>query len=194
MRYPAGHKQKTSDKILDTAGRLFRQHGYEGTGVDKVMAAAGLTAGGFYSHFSSKQDLLAGALDHVFCAAQKDRPAQLSKLAGHEWLQGFVSFYLSKQHRDSPARGCPIASLAGEVSRIGGKPRTVFRQHAQRVIDSIARQFDGERPDRQRAIITMAQCLGGLLLARAVGKSELSEEILATCKESVMDEIARLEM
>jgi len=62
------------------------------------------------------------------------------------------------------------------------------------VIDSIARQFDGERPDRQRAIITMAQCLGGLLLARAVGKSELSEEILATCKESVMDEIARLEM
>lgn len=193
MRYPKEHKQQTAGRIVRTAGRLFRRHGYAATGVDKVMAAAGLTAGGFYLHFRSKQDLLAATLDKLFLEANNDRPTELSNLRGHEWLRTFVSFYLSRTHRDTPAHGCPIAALANEVSRVGGKPRTVFRRHIERVIGSIACQFDSEVPDRQRAVSAISQCLGALVLARALGRCELSGEILESCRESVMQAIAQSE-
>ena len=84
-----------------------------------------------------------------------------------------------------------MAALAAEVGRIGGKPRAVFEQHIGRVIDSIAEQFDAASPDRERAIATMATCLGGLMLARAVNGGELSEEILRACRKSVLAEVAR---
>ena len=189
MRYPEGHKKKTSEKILRAAGRLFRKHGYSATGVDAVMSSAKLTAGAFYSHFGSKEDLLAATLDRIFQQAGKDRPKELGELRGHAWLRGFASFYLSPRHRDSPGRGCPMASLAAEVARLGGKPRAVFEQHLRRVLDAISQQFDNEHPDRERSINMLAQCLGGLLLARAVHDDHLSEEILVASRKLVMREI-----
>ena len=83
-----------------------------------------------------------------------------------------------------------MPALAAEVARVGGKPRQVFESHLRRVFDSIAEQFDGEHPDRERAITTMALCLGGLMLARAVNDGALSEEILGACKEAVIAQIA----
>jgi len=190
MRYSAGHKQQTSERILRAAGRLFRKQGYAATGVDAVMKSADLTAGGFYSHFRSKEDLLAEALDAIFRSAKNDRPEQLSRLRGREWLQAFATFYLSTQHRDAADSGCPMPALAAEVARVGGKPREVFERHLRRVFDSIAEQFDGEHPDRERAIRTMALCLGGLTLARAVNDGALSEEILGACREAVIEQVA----
>lgn len=190
MRYSAGHKQQTSERILRAAGRLFRRQGYAATGVDAVMKSADLTAGGFYSHFRSKEDLLAEALDAIFRNAKNDRPEPLNQLRGREWLRAFASFYLSDQHRDTPDRGCPMPALAAEVARVGGKPREVFERHLRRVFDSIAEQFDGENPDRERAIRTMALCLGGLTLARAVIDGALSEEILSACREAVIEQVA----
>lgn len=189
MRYPSGHKQQTSEKIVRAAGRLFRKRGYEATGVDAVMASVDLTAGGFYSHFRSKEDLLAATLDAIFTEATKERPKALGELKGRAWLQAFVSFYLSEQHRDSPDRGCPMPALAAEVARIGGRPRTVFEQHLQRVVGAIAAQFDPNCPNRQHAIASMAICLGGVMLARAVSSGEFSEEILVSCRESAIREI-----
>lgn len=191
MRYPPEHKQQTNERILRAAGRLFRKQGYAATGVDAVMASADMTAGAFYSHFRTKEDLLAETLDTVFRDSKEDRPAQLSKLQGRAWLRAFASFYLSKEHRDCPDRGCPMPALAAEVGRLGGKPRAVFGHHLGRVIDSIAQQYDAVAPNRQRAITTMASCLGGIMLARAVKDGELSEEILRACRDSVMREIAR---
>ncbi|HME05702.1 MAG TPA: TetR/AcrR family transcriptional regulator [Bryobacteraceae bacterium] len=190
MRYSAGHKQQTSERILRAAGRLFRKQGYAATGVDAVMKSADLTAGGFYSHFRSKQDLLAETLDAIFRSAKNDWPEPLNQLRGREWLRAFAWFYLSDQHRDTPDRGCPMPALAAEVARVGGKPREVFERHLRRVFDSIAEQFDGEHPDRERAIRTMALCLGGLTLARAVNDGALSEEILGACREAVIEQVA----
>jgi TetR/AcrR family transcriptional repressor of nem operon len=190
MRYPAGYKRKTSERIVHAAGRLFRKHGYSATGVDAVMAAADLTAGGFYSHFRSKEDLLAATLDTVFQCSAEDRPQHLNKLSGSAWLQAFVEFYLSKEHRDAEDRGCPMPALAAEVARIGGKPRAVFEENLSRVIDSVAFQFDGNQPDRQRAISCIALCLGAVTLSRAVGTPQLSEEILAAAREAAMNVIA----
>jgi TetR/AcrR family transcriptional repressor of nem operon len=193
MRYPPDRKQRTRERIQRAAGRLFRKQGYAATGIDAVMASAQMTPGGFYSHFRSKEDLLAETLDAVFTEGRNDQPARLEKLQGHAWLRAFVSYYLSEQHRGAPERGCPMASLAAEVSRIGGQPRAVFERHLRRVIESISQQYDPQIPDRKRAIAAMAQCLGGLMLARAVGEGKLSEEILTTCRRSILDEIARIE-
>jgi len=191
MRYAAGHKQHTSEKILRAAGRLFRKQGYAATGVDAIMASANLTSGGFYSHFRSKEDLLAETLDAVFREAGQDRPKPLNELKGRAWLRAFVSFYLSSDHRDAPDRGCPMAALAVEVARIGGKPRAVFEQHLRKVIDTVAQQFDAESPERARAIAVMALCLGGLTMARAAGPGNLSEEILQVCRNAGLREIER---
>ncbi len=188
MRYVAGHKDQTSKRILRAAGKLFRKKGYAATGIDAVMASADLTAGAFYAHFRSKEDLLAKTLDEVFVAGKNDRPAELNELRGQAWLRAFASFYLSNQHRKAAGRGCPMPSLAAEVARIGGKPRAVFGQHVQRVVDGIARQFDETDPDRQRAIATMAICVGGVTLARAVNDG-LAKEILAACRDAVIKEI-----
>jgi TetR/AcrR family transcriptional repressor of nem operon len=191
MRYPAGHKRETNERILRAAGRLFRRQGYAATGVDTVMASAGLTAGAFYSHFHSKEDLLAETLDTVFREARNDRPKRLSQLRGREWIRAFAAFYLSKKHRDTPDRGCPVAALAGEVGRIGGKSRAVMGRNLRRMFDTVGQQFDAASPDRRRAITTVSLCLGGLMLARAVNGSRLSEEILRTCRETVMEDSQR---
>lgn len=191
MRYAAGHKQQTSERILRAAGRLFRKHGYAATGVDTVMKSADLTAGAFYSHFRSKEDLLAETLDAVFENGKSERPELLSQLRGREWIRAFAAFYLSAEHRDASERGCPMPALAAEVARVGVKPRAVFEHHLRKMLDSIAQQFDAAHPDRERAITTMSLCLGGLMLARAVKDGELSEEILRACRESVIAESER---
>jgi TetR/AcrR family transcriptional repressor of nem operon len=187
VRYPSGHKQETSERILQAAGRLFRRQGYAATGVDAVMKSADLTAGAFYSHFRSKEDLLAETLDAVFREARNDRPKRLSRLRGGEWIRAFAAFYLSKKHRDTPDHGCPVAALAGEIGRIGGKSRAVMERHLQRMFDTVAQQFDPLSPDRRRAITTVSLCLGGLMLARAVNGSQLSDEILKVCREAVIE-------
>jgi len=189
MRYPQGHKQQTSEKILRSAGRLFRKNGYAATGVDAVMASVKLTAGGFYTHFGSKEELLAATLDNIFRESSRDRPAQLSELRGRSWLQAFVSFYLSPEHRDAIDSGCPMPALAAEVARIGGKPRFVFEQHLRRIVRWTGQQFDERRRRRERAIALVAQCLGGLMLARAVEDTSFSEEILRACRASITQQI-----
>ena len=191
MRYPSDHKRQTSERILRAAGRLFRKQGYAATGIDAVMSSARLTAGAFYSHFQSKEDLLAETLDAVFRDASSDRPAELSSLQGRDWLRAFTAFYLSAEHRDAADRGCPMPALAAEVARVGGKSREVFEQHLRRVLEFLAKQFDGLHPDRKRAISTTALLAGAVLLARAVSDDELSQEILTTCRENAMTTINR---
>ncbi|HVP55770.1 MAG TPA: TetR/AcrR family transcriptional regulator [Candidatus Eisenbacteria bacterium] len=189
MRYPAEHKRQSSQRILREAGRLFRKQGYAATGVDAVMKSADLTAGAFYAHFRSKEELLAATLDAVFCNAGNDRPEPLNTLHGRDWVRAFVSFYVSAEHRDAVEKGCPMPALAADVARIGGQPREVFEHHLRRVLDNIAGHFDAQSPDRERAIATMSLCLGGLMLARAVNDGELSAEILHACRNTVIEQI-----
>lgn len=191
MRYQSDHKQKTNERILRTAGRLFRKRGFAATGVDAVMSSAHLTAGAFYSHFRSKEDLFAETIDEIFREASNDRPAELAALQGHEWLRAFTSFYLSAGHRDTAECGCPIPALAAEVARVGGRTREVFERNLNRVIEFIGRQYNPEHPDRQRAISTMSMFVGAVLLARAVGDESLSQEILKTCRESAIETVDR---
>jgi TetR/AcrR family transcriptional regulator, transcriptional repressor for nem operon len=147
---------------------LFRRHGYAATGIDAVMASAHLTAGAFYSHFRSKQVLLAKALDSAFRQSRGDWQEKLRALRGRQWAREFAAFYLSGGHRDAPDVGCPTPALTAEVSRSGGASRAVYERHLRDLVDTVAQQCNPAAPDRDRAISSVALSVGGLMLARAV--------------------------
>ena len=189
MRYPAGQKQRTRDRVIQAASALFRRRGYAATGVDAVMASANLTAGGFYSHFHSKEDLLAEALDSAFRQSRTDWPEPLKQLRGDQWVRAFVSFYLSAEHRDASGPGCPMPSLAPEVSRCAKAPREVFDKHLRELITTVARRLDSAASKSPQAIAAIATSVGGLMLSRAIDDREFSEEILRACREAVLHEL-----
>jgi TetR/AcrR family transcriptional repressor of nem operon len=187
MRYPPTHKQQSSERILRAAARLFRRHGYSATGVDAVMASAELTAGAFYAHFRSKENLLAQALDTAFRQSRQDWPEGIKDSRGRRWVREFASFYLSSGHRDGLDHGCPMPALAPEIGRIGGKSRAVFEQHLRELLKIIRMKIGPTLSDR-RAISAVAQCVGGLMLSRAVGDPAFSDEILCACRAAVVEE------
>ena len=144
MRYGKDQKQATRQRILEAAGRRFKQDGIDGAGVAAVMSDAGLTNGAFYGHFSSKEDLVANVLADQLRAQRQSLDAQPSDRAG---LEAFVRSYLSPQHRDQCADGCPSAALLDEIARRPAATRQVFTDELMGVIDDIA---VAPGPDRRR--------------------------------------------
>jgi TetR/AcrR family transcriptional regulator, transcriptional repressor for nem operon len=182
MRYARDHKEKTRAKIVESAAAAFRREGYHATGVDKVMEEAGLTAGGFYAHFSSKDALLAGAIEHCAGKSAETFERGLEDLSDREWVAGIVEHYLAASHRGHPERGCPIPTLASEVGRAGEAPRQAFERlvgaFVGRIADHLPPADAGER-----AIAIAALCVGGITLARAVHDPGFSDRILAACRD-----------
>jgi TetR/AcrR family transcriptional repressor of nem operon len=191
MRYPADHKQRTSERIVRAAAALFRKRGYTATGIDAVMAAADLTAGAFYAHFRSKENLLAEALGAAFRESRSHWPERPKGLRGRPWVREFASLYLSKGHRDTPDRGCPMPALAPEIARMGGKSRGEFERHLRGLVDTVGKQVNSASPDRHRAISAIALCIGGLMLSRAVKDQAFSHEILNACRDAVVEATPR---
>src|SRR3954452_15791321 len=123
MRYPKDQKQATRRRILEAAGRRFKQEGIDGTGVAAVMSDAGLTNGAFYHHFASKEDLVANVLADQLRTQRRRFEAQPSDRAG---LEAIIRAYLSPQHRDQCADGCPSAALLDEIVRCSAATKRVF--------------------------------------------------------------------
>jgi TetR/AcrR family transcriptional regulator, transcriptional repressor for nem operon len=195
MRYPADHKQRTSERILSVASSLFRKRGYDATGIDAVMASADLTAGAFYAHFQSKEDLLARSLESAFCDSGARWSRRLDNLRGRDWVRKFATAYLSKAHRDNPELGCPMPALASDIARIGGPSRAVFEQRLRGLIDAVGQEIGPDSPNpgsphKDEAIPAIALCVGGLMLARAVNDQKLSDRILTACRAAVVKESA----
>ncbi|SFH99467.1 transcriptional regulator, TetR family [Methylobacterium brachiatum] len=156
-------------RILDAAGRLFRDRGFEAVTVAEVMREAGLTHGGFYGHFRSKDDLIAAALAELVVASE---PGPLA-------LPAFAARYLSPAHRDDPASGCPVAALASDTIRQAPEARAAMTEGLRR---QIARLTDGAaEPEsaRQAAIGSWAAMVGAMILARMSDDPALSDEVLA---------------
>jgi|SRR5579862_1736256 len=182
MRYPADRKQRTRERILNAASTLFRDRGYEATGIDAVMASAGLTAGAFYAHFRSKEDLLAQSLESAFCQSGSAWSKRLENLCGREWISKFASAYLSKAHRDNSGQGCPMPALAAEVGRAGRPSRAAFEKRLRGLIEMV-----GQEVGEENAIPAIAVCVGGIMLSRAVDDPKLSDKILSACREAVVE-------
>src|SRR5881397_991182 len=139
MRYGKDQKQATRQRIVEAAGRRFKQDGIDGTGVATLMSDAGLTNGAFYAHFASTEDLVANVLADQLHAQRHSFDAQPSDRAG---LEAFVRAYLSPEHRDQYAEGCPSAALLDEITRRPDATRQVFTDELMGVIDDIASRLD----------------------------------------------------
>src|SRR5438477_4551541 len=148
MRYGKDHKEATRRRILDAAGRRFKQDGIDGAGIATVMADAGLTNGAFYAHFASKEDLVANVLADQLRAQRQSFEAQASDQAG---LEAFVRSYLSPDHRDHCAEGCPSAALLDEIARRPADTRHVFTDELMGVVDDIASRLDPTDAEAARA-------------------------------------------
>jgi len=180
--------------ILEAAARLYRERGFSGVGVADITREAGLTHGGLYRHFESKDALAAEASEQAFewkLSELQTPDAQAGTGAAGSLRRG-VANYLSPQHRDSVGQGCPVAALAADAARETGAVADVFAQGIGRYMALFAqRRPDGtevaeiEPEDRVRAIAMLSTMVGGLILARATarGLPALSDEILATLRQ-----------
>jgi TetR/AcrR family transcriptional repressor of nem operon len=185
MRYGKDHKQATRQRILEAAGRRFKQDGIDGAGVAAVMSDAGLTNGAFYAHFASKEDLVANVLADQLRAQRHSFDAQPSDRRG---LEAFIRSYLSPQHRDQCADGCPSAALLDEIARRPATTKQVFTDELMGVIDDIASRLSPTDADaaRTEALTLFGLMLGTLQLARALTDRDRSDQLLARGVDTAM--------
>ena len=187
MRYPKEQKAETRGRILIAAARLFRESGYDGVGVDAIMNEAGLTAGGFYSHFSSKETLFAEAMATALDPSNTLRATKSPALAASDRLAALIRGYLSRTHRDTVAGGCPLPALTADVARKSDTTRESYERDFLRYVNEIEGLLpEGSVPPRERALAIVAQCVGGLMLSRAVKSEKLSDQILKSCRLAAM--------
>src|SRR5437870_7758330 len=169
MKVSREQAAQNRERILHAAAQLFRERGFEGIGVADLMKEAGLTHGGFYGHFSSKDDLIAQA-----SARELTRSlaywSTVSERAAGDPLSAVADAYLTRNHRDNPGAGCVLAALGPDVSRQGPAVRHVVSDYVRSVCDRLAKLVPGKSKAarRQKAISTYATLVGAMVLARAV--------------------------
>lgn len=186
MKVTKAQVQENRARIVEMASVLFRERGYDGVGVAELMAAAGLTHGGFYKHFKSKADLMAEAAAEGFSQSAANT-AELNVAA-------FVNQYVSRQHRDAPGAGCTMAALCGDAARQPEPIKAVFAAGIQRQLailenDDTAVGEDAKREARAMTIDTIAHAVGAIILSRACpDDSPLADEILEVCRQRILSQ------
>jgi TetR/AcrR family transcriptional repressor of nem operon len=179
MRYPEGHRESVSARIVEAASRLLRQDGLDTVSIPKLMKLAGLTHGGFYNHFRDRDDLIAQAILHA---------AQSSPIAGDRLAARMFDAYLSKGHALHPEHGCVVAALGAEGARQKGPVRRVFAQIGRGFLRHVERTL---HPDAAKdslsdeALATASRIVGAIVLARLVDDDRLAGRILAAAKASL---------
>jgi TetR/AcrR family transcriptional regulator, transcriptional repressor for nem operon len=180
MRRSKQEAAVTRQRIVEAAAASFRKNGIAGTGLSDLMAAAGLTHGGFYRHFASKDQVVTEACTAAAESLVEQLAASAAKKSRQRGLKAIVENYLSASHRDEPADGCPIAALGSEIARGDERTRVAATQALLRFVEVIASCFGKTPPDvaRRRAMVAAATMIGALTLSRIVTDSELSADIL----------------
>jgi TetR/AcrR family transcriptional regulator, transcriptional repressor for nem operon len=179
MRVSREKAAENRERIVDTASRLFRQKGFDGVGLDAIMEGVGLTHGGFYGHFASKDDLAAEAVARAL-ERSVERQSRFTN------LDDLVSDYLSERHCADRANGCAVAALGADIARQGKGVRRGLTAHVRAQLERFAGLFrhGTAASRRKRAIATLAGTIGALTLARAVDDPDLSNEILAAARDA----------
>jgi TetR/AcrR family transcriptional regulator, transcriptional repressor for nem operon len=191
MGHSQEHKIKTHQRIVRTAAKRFREKGLDGVAIADLMKELGLTVGGFYKHFDSRDDLVtesfraaAGPWDKVLAAAESG-----GSPITYETL---VDSYLTETHRDHPGNGCPVSALACDIARGGKQIRSLLTEQIESEIELLADSLpqDGEAT-RSKAILTVSALLGAVELARAVTDQRLSHEILESTRKILKQQVSR---
>lgn len=186
-RYEKGRKGETRRQIVDIASKRFRADGIDGVGIASLMADAGLTNGGFYAHFASKEELVKEAVVHAL-TEMPGEPARTLAEDVHD-LPAFIGRYLSDTHRKNPAAGCAVAALSPDLMRRPAASRAAFQDAAMATIERIASGLPHtvDAAERMpRAIAVFSHAVGTLQMARFVLDDALSEAILARGKEEAL--------
>ena len=181
MGYSQAQKEETHKRIVAIASRRFREKGLAGFGIADLMKEAGLTVGGFYKHFESRDELVAEAVSDAFGVWQRQKDA--TETAGQPLsFEKLVDDYVSDVHRKNPGAGCAFSALAPELARSDKRTRALTSEQVRTDIDLIVGLLPGrnKRAARSRAILTFSALVGAMSLARAVSDEALSREILKT--------------
>jgi len=189
MRYSKEHKFQTHARIVKRASVKLREKGAHGIGVADLMKEAGLTHGGFYAHFDSRDALVVEAFTHAMDRSTEHWRKQSETAPADKRLSTIVNSYLSPLHRDNPGQGCAVPTLAAEIARESAKTRRAFAARMQQMIEMLAKQFPGVPPKvaRKQATAALATMMGALVMARVAGTSELSDEILKSGRDAILD-------
>jgi TetR/AcrR family transcriptional repressor of nem operon len=182
--YSKAQKARTHKRIVAIASKRFREKGLAGFGIAELMKEAGLTVGGFYKHFDSRDDLVAEAVNSAFGGWK--RRVEAAKSSGPPVsYEKLIDEYLNEAHRDNPGTGCAFSALAPEIARSDKRTRALTSEQVRNDIQLIAALHPGKdkRTARSRAILTFSALVGAMALARAVSDEALSREILKTVAE-----------
>lgn len=190
MRLSREAMARNHERIVDAAGRLLRERGIEGTSVGDVMNAAGMTHGGFYRHFDSKDALVAAAAAASFTALTTGIDQRVSREGDEAAMSAYVADYLSAPHVAHPERGCPIAALGIEAGRAAEPVRNAFAGGAAAILARFTRPDPEDRQARDGALRQLAMMVGAVVIARAVGEHPLGAETLAACAAIRLDKNA----
>lgn len=189
MRYSREHKQETHDRIVRKASVRLREKGAHGIGVADLMKEAGLTHGGFYAHFDSREALVIEAFGHAMDRSMEHWRKITDEVSPEKRLALIAEAYLSAFHRDNPGHGCSIPALGAEIARESSKARKAFAGKLEEMIELLADYIPNlpRKAARKQAIATLATMAGSMLLARIAGSSELSEEVLKAGRDSALE-------
>lgn len=187
MRRKGVNKEETRRKVLDSASKSFRKHGYAGIGVDYLAKSAGVTSGAIYSHFGSKE----GAFDEVLAEGLEEvitNLPQFQQQYGADWVKEFAHYYMTEAHRQDLECGCAMASLTPEVVRFGDEVHGAYERKMQVIVDIAARGLAGavEQERRARAWSMLSVLIGGITVSRAMRSRQAAREVAAAIAEAAV--------
>ena len=188
MRYSKDHKQETHARIVKKASVRLRERGAHGIGVADLMKEAGLTHGGFYAHFDSREALVIEAFAYAMDHSVEHWRKIAAETPPEKRLSTIVDAYVSTVHRDDPGRGCAVPTLGAEIARESAKTRRAFSSKLEQLIDVMADQIPDvpRKTARRQAMGMLATMMGTLVMSRVAGSGELSDEILASGREAAL--------
>ncbi len=180
MRVSREQAAENREKIITTAAQLFREKGFDGIGVADLMKAAGLTHGGFYGHFDSKEDLMAQACERAVDELLQAGEARRKESTDTPYVS-FLKNYLSLGHRDHRGSGCLMAALGAEAARQNPTVRAAFTQSAKRLLAALVDIIPAanKKKARENAFVTLSMLIGAQTIARAIDDEDVSQEVLA---------------
>src|SRR6476646_2401974 len=192
MRYSKEHKQETHERIVKKASVRLREKGAHGIGVADLMKEAGLTHGGFYAHFESREALVVEAFAYAMDRSTERWRKISEQTPPDKRLATIIQTYLTPVHRDDPGHGCAVPALGAEIARESPKTRKAFAAKLEAMIDMVADQIPDvpRKAARKQAIAALTTMMGTLVLSRIAGSGEFSDEILSSGREAALGRAA----
>lgn len=185
MRHSKEDKAASHERIVEVAAARIRESGTEQPGVAEIMRAAGLTHGGFYKHFGSREELIAEAVERALTDSESRVPELTA--GADDPLAAFADAYVSAAHRDDPASGCGVVALGTDMPRVGGPAQEAYRVQVERYLAHLQPLLGDDDDARRRATVTLSAMVGAVMIARALGPTPGSDEILRDVREAVRE-------